>query len=163
CRRQLPWQPVLLLTALLVPNAAAQEPAEPFRERLTWSPRFRGVDHAELVARSPRLMRGQAVRIDLTAPGIEFLATPPMADQPMVTAGLKTSTFLTRYGCQVAVNGGSFAPVRTEEGKEQTLDGLLVSRGKVVSRGNGKYHALLLSKKNRAWVEAPPFDLKDVH
>src|SRR5262245_19467438 len=147
------WQPVLFLAALLVPNAAAQELAEPFRGALTWSPRFRGVDHVELVARSPRLMRGHAVRIDLNAAGIEFLATPPMADKATVTAGLKTSTFLTSYRCQVAINGGPFAPVRSEEGGEQTLDGLHVSGGKVVSKGNGKYHALLLSKKNRARVE----------
>ena len=53
------WQHTLLLAALLVPGAAAQEPAEPFRDRLKWSPRFRGVDHVELLARSPRLMRGQ--------------------------------------------------------------------------------------------------------
>src|SRR5262249_48215480 len=152
----------MFLAALLVPNTAAQELAEPFHGELTWSPRFRGVDHVELVARSPRLMRGQAIRIDLTAPGIEFLATPPMADK-QGTAGPKTSTFWTRYRCQVAINGGSFAPVRTQEGGEQTLDGLLVSRGKVVSKGNGKYDALLLSKKNRARVMAPPFDLKDVH
>src|SRR5262245_59725493 len=132
------WRSAVFLAALLVPNTAAQELAEPFHGELTWSPRFRGVDHVELVARSPRLMRGQAIRIDLTAPGIEFLATPPMADKPTVTAGLKTSTFLTRYRCQVAINGGSFAPVRAQEGGEQTLDGLLVSGGKVVSKGNGK-------------------------
>src|SRR5262245_32241146 len=108
-------------------------------------------------------MRGHAVRIDLKAPGIDFLATPPMADQPAKTAGQKTSSFLTTHRCQLAINGAVFGPVRGEEGKEQTIAGLHVSRGKVVSKGNGKYDALLLSKKKEASVASPPFDLTDVH
>jgi hypothetical protein len=146
---------------LLVPTVQAQEAA--FRAPARWGPCFQGVERGEIEARAPRLMRGQAVRIDLRAPGIDFLATPPAADRPDVTAGLKTSSFLAKYRCQVAINGSSFAPVRPEEGKEQTIDGLHVSRGQVVSKGNGKYDALLLSRTNRAWVASPPFDLADAH
>lgn len=149
------------LVLLLVPTVPAQEVA--FRAPTKWVPCFQGVERGEVEARAPRLMRGQAVRIDLTAPGIDFLATPPMDGRSDVTAGLKTSSFLAKYRCQVAINGSSFAPVRAEEGKEQTIDGLHVSRGQVVSRGNGKYDALLLSRKNRAWLASPPFDLADVH
>jgi hypothetical protein len=136
---------------------------EPFESKLNWTPRFQGIDHAELSAKSPRLMRGHALRIDLTAPGIELVTTAPMADQPSRTAGLKTSTFLTKERCQAAINGCAFSPIHAEEGKEQILSGLHVSRGKIVSKGNGKYHALLVSKGNKAWVAEPPFELKDVY
>jgi hypothetical protein len=154
---------VLLLVSTLVPIARGQEAPEPFRSELKWSALYQGVDHVELSAKAPRLMRGHAVRIDLNEPGIEFLATPPMADKPDQTAGLKTSTFLTTHRCQVAINGSPFSPVRQEEGKEQDVDGLQISKGAVVSKGNGKYDALLLSKKNKAWVASPPFDLKDAY
>jgi len=157
------WRLSLLLAIVLATAARGQAVPEPFSVALKWQPIFRGVDHVELAEKSPRLMRGHAVRIDLTAPGIEFLATPPIADKPTQTAGLKTSTFLTSHRCQVAINGSSFAPVRAEEGKEQDIDGLHVSLGRVVSKGNGKYDALLISKKNKVWVASPPFDLKDVH
>ena len=45
-------------------------------EEIDWQPIFRGIDHVRVHARSPRLMEGQALRIDLREPGIEFLTTP---------------------------------------------------------------------------------------
>lgn len=155
--------PVVLLLVAFVPLTRGADAPEPFRGELKWKPIFNGVDHVELAAKEPRAMRGHAVRIDLTADGIEFLATPPIADKPTKTAGLKTSTFLTTHKCQVAINASAFGPVRAEEGKEQDVAGLHVSGGAVVSKGNEKYDALLLSKKNKAWLSAPPFELKDVH
>ncbi len=155
--------PALLLLVAFVPLVRGADAPEPFRGELKWKPIFHGVDHVELAAKAPRAMRGHAVRIDLTADGVAFLATPPVADKPTKTAGLKTSTFLTTHKCQVAINASAFGPVRAEEGKEQDVAGLHVSGGAVVSKGNDKYDALLLSKKNKAWLSAPPFELKDVH
>lgn len=153
---------LLIAVALFLPRAWADEP-QPFKEAPRWTPRFLGVAQAELSATMPRLMRGQAVRIELLAPGIELLATPPASENSRTTLGLKTSTFLVRNGCQVAINGSSFAPVREEEGKEHTVDGLHISRGRMVSGGNGKYEAILFSKKNRAWFASPPFTVDEVH
>src|SRR5437870_3942033 len=102
------WWSALFLLPLVALVARGQEAPEPFRGELKWQPLFQGVDHVELTAKTPRLMHGHAIRIDLTAPGIEFLATPAMVDKPNKTAGLKTSSFLTKYGCQVAINGSSF-------------------------------------------------------
>jgi hypothetical protein len=157
------WWSALLLVPVVALLARGQDAPEPFRDTLKWQPLFQGVDHVELAAKTPRLMHGHAIRIDLKAPGIEFLATPPLADKPSKTAGLKTSTFLSKHGCQIAINGSPFSPIRKEEGQEQDVVGLQVSRGTVVSKGNGKYDALLLSKTNKAWVAAPPFDLQEAY
>src|SRR5262245_38635756 len=119
---------VVLCALAFTPLLRSEDAPEPFRGPLKWQPIFEGVDHIELSAKTPRLMHGDALRIDLTAPGIEFLATPPSADKPTKTAGMKTSTFLTTHKCQIAINGASFSPVRSEEGKEQDIDGLHISR-----------------------------------
>lgn len=153
------WAVVLVAVACAPPGRAA-DPA-PFGEP-KWVPLFRGVDRAELSADKPRLMRGQAVRIDLKAEGVRLASTPPAKVGATKTLGLKTSSFLAQQHCQVAINGSSFMPVREEEGKEQDVDGLHVSGGKVVSKGNGKYDALLFTKSNKAWVASPPFDLDGV-
>ncbi len=148
-------------TALLL--FIAITPAEsPFAEPVAWKPLFQGVEHAELRADKPRLMRGHAVRIDLRAPGISFLATPGNGDRPGDTDGLKTSSFLAKHRCQLAVNAAPFAPIHKEEGKAQTIVGLTVSRGEVVSKADKTHPALLLTKDNRARVADPPFDLKGV-
>lgn len=143
----------------LLPHCSAQD-VEPFT-RTKWEPIFQGIERTDLSADKPRLMKGHALRIDLKADGIRFLATPPMKEGASQTLGLKTSSFLAKHKCQAAINGSSFQPVRQEEGKEQSIDGLHVSRGQVVSKGNGKYDALLISKTNKAWVASPPFDLED--
>lgn len=157
------WCILILVAAFAASSVLARQPAPaPFEGEVRWQPLFQGIERAEVSAKMPRLMRGQAVRIDLKAPGVKFVTTPPMADKPNKTAGLKTSTFLTKHQCQVAINGASFSPVRNEEGMEQDVDGLQVSKGAVVSKGNGKYDALFLSKENKAWLASPPFDLKDV-
>ncbi|MBY0459935.1 MAG: phosphodiester glycosidase family protein, partial [Gemmataceae bacterium] len=120
-------------------------------------------ERTELGAKDPRPMRGHAVRIDLTADGVRFVTTRPADGKPEKTLGLKTSSFLAEHKCQVAINGSAFTPVRADEGQEQDIDGLHVSAGAVVSKGNGKYDALLIAKDNKAWVARPPFELKNVH
>ena len=159
------WMVLLALAALTTaPGVPAQQPGpQPFQSALKWQPLFQGIDYAEVSAKEPRLMRGHAVRIALTAPGISFLATPHIDGKPTKTAGMKTSTFLTTHRCQVAINGAPFNPVRNEEGQEHDVVGLQVSRGEVISKGNDKYDALLLTKDNKVRVARPPFELKDVY
>jgi hypothetical protein len=159
---------LLLLASLIaltdIPSVTARQAVpQPFQGELKWRPLFQGVDHTELSANEPRLMRGQAVRINLTAPGTAFLATPPAPGKSDRTTGLTTSSFLLKNHCQVAINGAPFSPVHNEEGREQSVVGLHVSRGEVVSGGNGKYDALLLTRDNKARVARPPFALKDVY
>jgi hypothetical protein len=149
---------IFLLIGL--PYLAAQE--VPFRGG-EWQPIFQGVEVRHLEADQPRLMRGIAVRIDLQTPGLAFLATPGNGDRPEHTDGLKTSTFLTRYKCQLAINASPFSPIHEEEGKPQKIIGLTVSQGKLVSPSDGGYPALLITKDNRVTIAEPPFDLQGVY
>lgn len=136
---------------------------EPFPKRGEWKPIFQGVELIELEATQPRLMRGYAVRIALETPGLRFLATPDNGDRSDHTDGLKTSTFLSRYKCQLAINAAPFSPIHAVEGKPQLIDGLTVSEGKVVSPHRGNHPALLLTKDNRVTIARPPFQLEDVY
>jgi hypothetical protein len=135
----------------------------PYETPIAWKPIFEGIDHASLGAKKPRLMRGHAVRINLGAKGLSFLATPSNGDRPGDTDGLRTSTFLAKYRCQLAINAAPFGPIHKEEGKAQTIAGLTVSRGEVVSKAHKTYPALLFTRDNRARIAAPPFDLDGVH
>ncbi|MFQ3594338.1 MAG: phosphodiester glycosidase family protein [Gemmataceae bacterium] len=145
--------------------AAHEEPAthKPFQKIGDWKPLFRGVQCVDLEAKEPRLMRGQAVRIELRTEGLRFLATPDNGERPDHTDGLKTSSFLTRYKCQLAINAAPFSPIYSAEGKPQKIEGLTISQGKEVSPAKGSYPALLISKDNRVSVAKPPFKLEGVY
>ena len=126
-----------------------------------WRPLFEGIEHAELRATAPRTMCGQALRVDLKQPGIEFVATPSNGDRPAETDGLKTSTFLARHHCQAAINAAPFSPIVGKEGQPQDVQGLQVAQGELVSSPTN-YPALLISKDNRASIASPPFQLDGV-
>lgn len=156
-------RPFPLFVAVCLGVSAPAVAQEPFQKLGDWRPLFQGVELIDLEARQPRLMRGHAVRIALGTPGLRFLATPDNGDRPDHTDGLKTSTFLTRYKCQLAINAAPFSPIHAEEGLPQKIEGLTVSEGKVVSPEKGNYPALLITKDNRASLARPPFRLEGVH
>lgn len=150
----------VLLVALPFSPARAEGPFHKFGD---WKPIFKGVEIVALEAKKPRLMRGHAVRIALDTKGLRFLATPDNGERADHTDGLKTSTFLVRYKCQLAINASPFHPIHAEEGRPQTIQGLTVSEGKIVSPERPSYPALLLTKDNRAVIARPPFNLDGVH
>jgi hypothetical protein len=61
-------------------------------------------------ATEPRMHNVNALRIDVTAPGITFFATPANGDTEIETFGQTASDFLLSSGVQVAVNASFFAP-----------------------------------------------------
>ncbi len=146
--------------AVILCTATAQQP---FEKQGDWQPIFQGVELLELQAGQPRPLRGFAVRIRLDTKGLRFFATPSNGDAPGDTFGLKTSTFLGQYRCQVAINASPFSPIHKEEGMPQTIEGLTISEGQVVSPARMSYPALLITKDNQVRVARPPFDLKGVH
>ncbi|MBN1417930.1 MAG: phosphodiester glycosidase family protein [Planctomycetes bacterium] len=146
--------PVFLADRAIGPRTARIEP---------WRPIFRGIEYATAEATSPRPLRVHAVRIDLREPGIEFLATPSNGEHPLDVDGMKTSTFLEKYGCQLAINASPYAPLAVLEGVPQDVHGLSVSRGDAYSPPNDTYGALLIAKDNRAWIAAAPIDPKGAY
>lgn len=128
-----------------------------------WKPIFEGVDHLRVDAAAPRPMKIHAVRIDLAAQGIRFLATPSNGDLPGETDGLKTSSFLEKHGCQVAVNASPFRPIGAKEGEPRDVLGLSVSSGDMYSAAQVGYGALLINRENKAWISDWPVDRGDAY
>ena len=129
----------------------------------SWQSLFKGIEYAQGRKMAPDPQAMYAVRIDLNARDIEFLVTPSNGDRPLETDGLKTSTFLKTYHCQLAINASPFAPVEEGEGKPKDILGLSVSRGDVYSPAHGDHAAMLITKDNRVSFARPPFDLKDAY
>ncbi|MBM3493516.1 MAG: phosphodiester glycosidase family protein, partial [Armatimonadetes bacterium] len=111
---------------------------------------------------TPRPLRLHALRIDLRAPGLSFLATPPNLGGEKHTIGATTGTFLTERRLQAAINAAPFGPIHREEGKPVGISGLTVSRGRTVSPPTD-LPALVISRRNEARIAEPPFDLRDIH
>lgn len=123
-----------------------------------WTPVFEGVSRWGWQVIKPLPMRAVALRIDLKAPGISFLATPDNGPAEGETDGLKTSSFLKAHRLQAAINAAPFAPVVNEEGVAMQVSGYQVAKGRVVSPPpKSGMPALALTKQNRAVIASPPF------
>ncbi len=136
-------------TCPIGPRSAKVEP---------WKPIFRGVDLASAATKTPRPIHAYVARIDLREPTIEIFVTPSNKDEPLDANGLKTSTFLTKYKCQVAINASPYAPLLDKEGQPVDIHGLSISRGDKYSIENDTFGALLITKSNKAWITTPPMN-----
>ena len=112
---------------------------------------FQGIHYTRDVRRTPRPLVIHVVRIDLDAPGVEFLVTPPLPANAAGTLAMKTSVFLRQYDLQVAVNANGFGPTWTRgpfdyyphAGDPVVLSGISVSNGHVSSEGGDGHRSLL--------------------
>jgi hypothetical protein len=154
------------------PAASALGAALAAPVRPVWSPRFQGVELTQLELARPRQLSLVAARVDLRAPGLNWLATPPAAPDvaPLAppgrhvgeTVGRLTSSFLREHGLQLAINAAPFGPVVDEEGSLLDIAGLHVSQGRLVSGQARRYPALALMRDGSARILEPPFDLEGV-
>jgi len=93
---------------------------------------FAGVTHIQRVETAPRPLRMHVVRIDLKAPGVRFLVTPPNGDEPRETTLETTLAFLVRHHAQVAINAHFFKPWPSTDGYAD-VTGLAASCGLIYS------------------------------
>ncbi|MFM7751519.1 MAG: phosphodiester glycosidase family protein [Opitutaceae bacterium] len=136
------------------------------REIEPWRAAFVGVDIAEgrATAVDARPQRAIAVRIDLRAPGIEFVSTEGNGDAPGETDSETATAFARRHHAQVAINANLFSPCCGPGGKD--LGGLALSAGKIVSppvrHGPGDC-VLAITRDNRAVITRsdPSFKVED--
>ncbi len=148
--------PLLMFAAAVL---SAQEPP-PKLDIPAWKPIFRGVELVRFTATSPRPLHLAAARIDLREPGIRFLVTPPKGEKLHEVAGLKTTTFLEKYKCQLVINASAFSPKVTHEGDTQRVFGLALSEGRVYSpAGKSSHSALVITRDNHARIARPPIDI----
>ncbi|MCX6359133.1 MAG: phosphodiester glycosidase family protein [Armatimonadetes bacterium] len=156
-----------LAAGLAALGAGAQTAPAPPSEPLSgvslgaWRPCFVGVDHALVRCAGPVAMQGQALRIDLRAKGLRFMATPPARHGKKEVLGLRTSSFVARYRMQGAINAAPFGPVVDDEGKDQDVVGLMVSNSRLVSKPEAS-PALLLTGRNKAVIAEAPFILRGI-
>jgi hypothetical protein len=72
---------------------------------------FQGVTYERHVRNQPRPLLFHVIKVDLTAPGINFLVSPPQpTDKGLETSADTVPGFLARHQVQVAVNGSYFFP-----------------------------------------------------
>ena len=154
------------------PAASAPAPATAPTINPAWRPRFHGVELTQWELTEPRQLSLVAARVDLRAPGLRWLATPPAGPDagPLAppgrhvgeTVGRLTSSFLREHGLQLAINAAPFGPVVEEEGSLLDVAGLQVSQGRLVSGQAKRYPALMLMRDGSARIVEPPFDLEGV-
>lgn len=143
---------------------AATPPEISFELKQDWRTLFTGIEAAELLVKTPRRMHVWVVRIALDTPGLEFVSTADNGDRPEEVDGLFTSTFLKQEKCQIAINAASFGPVTNEEGTGKDVNGLQISRGKLVSPWKNGYHVLAIGKDNEASIlNRDPKDYSTIH
>ncbi|MBZ4419500.1 phosphodiester glycosidase family protein [Myxococcus sp. RHSTA-1-4] len=133
-------------------------PPEQVRE--TW---FEGVEYTREVRRQPRPMVAHVVRVDLEAPGIDFLVTPA---EPSEAGDLRADTvsgFAARHGVQVAINANFFYPFNANSpldyaprvGEPVHVVGRAASRGVTYGGAQEGTATLYLSPERRAGFEPP--------
>ena len=130
---------------------------EPTEETL-----FQGVTYIREVWQEPRPVVIHVMRIDLNAPGIELVVTPPVNDEGAL-AGQTTSDFAREQGVQVAINGDFFDPWRDHgpldfyprRGQPVYVLGYAVSGGEVYSEGRVNHPTLSVMPHNRVVFGIP--------
>jgi hypothetical protein len=99
---------------------------------------FQGVDYQRYSRQTPRPLMFHVVTIDLTAPGIGFLATPQGIDPGgKETVADTVPGFLQKHGVQVAINASYFYPMYVHTpfdyaprvGEGVNIVGLTISNG----------------------------------
>lgn len=141
---------------VLASAAAFSQEAE---AAFSWEPIFQGVELTSHRVTEPLPLAIYAVRIDLQAPGLSFVVTPPNGEEPEETNSRTTSTFAEELGCQVAINASPFSPVVGEEGVPQDVVGVSIADGERYSDPQPDWAALLIGPDNRAWCAQQSEDM----
>lgn len=153
------------LALALSPTIVAREVAAlDWPEKVSWTSLFEGVEYLEVRLAKPRPLAVHALRVDLSTAGVQPVTDSDNGDRPEETDGLKTSTFLTQTGCQVAINGAPFWPGVKEEGQPQNVVGLVVMNGELVSPvdEDKPRAALVFRRDGKATIESPPITLDEI-
>ena len=135
-----PDQPPLSALPLVpaLPAPPPPPPAIPARSYpwKTVAPGITLLERFDFSADVGRPLTGSVAKIDLTAPGIEIVTTPGNGTRPGETDGLRTTTFLKKTGCILAINAAPYSPIHFFEGQAQEIAGLHIASGETISPAN---------------------------
>lgn len=129
---------------------------------------FQGVEYIRELRDEPRPLIIHVIRVDLDAPGVEFMVTPHTPTSGRVLAARTTSEYLDEFDLQVAINGDFFAPwwsglpwdFYPHSGDPVDVNGLSASRGDLYTRGLGTVgNTLYINAENTVSFSPPPGDI----
>ncbi len=115
---------------------------------------FQGITYERYSRNTPRPLVFHVVTVDLTAPGIEFLATPQgIADDGKETTADTVPGFLQKQGVQVAINANFFYPMHVHHpfdyaphvGEGVNAVGIMMSNGNRYSEAEADWPALCIA------------------
>ena len=125
---------------------------------------FQGITYTREIRNTPRPLIIHIVEIDLDAPGIELIVTPPNPTDGMKLAAQTASQFLTLVDAQLAINGSGFSPWHSNSpldyyphvGDPVNPTGFTMSKGIVYNQTNPKkYPTVYFSKDNVVSIGEP--------
>ena len=124
---------------------------------------FTGVRYERLVLQHPRPVVAHVVRIDLEAPGIDFVVTPAEPSEKGDVFADKTSGFAARHGVQLAINANYFYPFHNTHplnyephvGQPVRVVGMAASQGRLYGNPEKRMVTLYLSRDRRVSFEHP--------
>src|SRR6185369_9129368 len=114
------------LTAVLV----LLLPGVPLRAEQRITHPYLGITLVDRTESSPRAVHLHVVQIDLTAPGLRFMLSPPGGAREVVRQ--TTLDFLTQVRAQLAVNAHYFLPFPSAD-RDAWVIGIAASEGRVYS------------------------------
>lgn len=140
--------------------------ADPARRDAVASP-YPAIEIEHRVYAAPRPINVLIVKVDLSAPGTEFVLTKPDPSKgddgkPYETRSQTTLAFAKETGVQLAVNTSAFGPLRGKPGEPMDVAGLAAVEGKVFSKPAKRYGAIYISREGRVSLKQPADEKKNV-
>ncbi len=122
---------------------------------------YPAIELTSLVFEKPRPIRAWTARVDLTAPEVELVTTPPTKSSPgFETLSATTAEFAAAENVQLAINATPFTPARRKSGEETELIGLGACDGSIYSNAHNVYGALLVTADGKPQIATPPINEK---
>src|SRR5262245_16250402 len=120
---------ILAALTFLLGIVAVPLPAEPAPARSVTHP-YDGITYIEASAAAPRAIRVHVIQVDLKAPGVRLMLTPPAG--PRETIRQTTAGFVNEVHAQAGMNAHFFLPFPSSD-TTAWLIGLAASDGRVFS------------------------------
>jgi hypothetical protein len=151
---------VLAATLAIVGGSALTDAQAQIVSATPYTPIYQGISEATAtIQASAGTAYAYVMQINLDAPGIGFTTTPltagGSAGGSVETTSQTTAQFLQSTGTQVAINANTFNTCcSTTAPASETLNGLAISNGQLVSPDSAGTADLLLSATNQASMVA---------
>lgn len=126
-----------------------------------WQAIFQGVEYTRANFSKPRPLKVHAIRVDLTAPGVEVLVNPASPAGGSTFQAAYATEFLQQYHLQVVVSAGAFWPFARRSGTPVAPTGVAISDGVQWSKPVSNLHALAITRDRHVRLTTDQTALSD--